>query len=165
MSYVRHNRGMGASLWDTVMVSVPGTAQFCADPSSLLSPFQGLCLPSDISKKVTGIISPTVAQPAPLPPGITSFAASPSDPGATYAGHDANGNPVYVIAQTAQENAAANAAALSNFFADYSSQNPAADCTTFLNSSFNPVCGGSLMNLALVIGGTVLALMFFGGRR
>jgi hypothetical protein len=163
MSYTR--RGMGGTVWDTVMSQVPGTAQFCADPASLLSPFQALCLPSDVSKTATAIISPTVAPPAPLPPGITTFAASPTDPGATYAGLDANGNPVYVIAQTAAQNAAANAAALSNFFANYAAANPATDCTTFLNSSFNPTCGGSLMNLALVVGGTILALMFFGGRR
>lgn len=163
MSYTR--RGMNGTVWDTVMASVPGTAQFCADPASLLSPFQAICLPSDVSKKLTQIISPTVPPPSSLPPGIKSFAASPSDPGATFAGVDASGNPVYVIAQTAAENAAANAAATSNFFSQYSADNPVTDCTSFLNSGFNPVCGGSLMNLALVIGGTVLALMFFGGRR
>lgn len=145
------------------MSSIPGTAQFCADPASLLSPFQGLCLPSDISNTATKIISPTVAPPAAIPPGISVVPAS--TPGAILAGNDANGNPVYVLQQSASSNAADNAAALSAFFANYSAQNPATDCTTFLNSSFNPTCGGSLVNLALVIGGTVLALMFFGGRR
>ena len=161
MSYTR--RGMGGTAWDAFMVSVPGSAQFCADSSSLLSPFQWMCLPSDISQKTTAVISPTVAPPASIPPSISVVPAGTA--GAVFAGNDANGNPVWLLQQSASDNAAQNAAALQQFFTDYSAANPGTDCTSFFNSTFNPTCGGSLMNGGLAIGGVLLALFFFAGRR
>lgn len=154
---------MGGTAWDAFMVSVPGSAQFCADSSSLLSPFQWMCLPSDISQKTTAVISPTVAPPASIPPSVS--VVSSDTPGAVFAGNDANGNPVYLLAQSAADNAAQNAVALQQFFSDYSTANPSTDCTSFFNSTFNPTCGASLMNGALAIGGVLLALFFFAGRR
>lgn len=161
MSYVR---GMAAStVWDTFMSQIPGTAQFCNDPASLFNPFQFVCLPSDVSKKVTAVFSPTVAPPASIPPGVS--VVSSDTPGAVFAGNDASGNPVYLLAQSAADNAAQNATALSQFFGDYSAANPSTDCSGFFNSTFNPTCGGSLMYAAIAIGGTLFALYLFGGRR
>jgi hypothetical protein len=176
MGYAR--KGMGGPVWDVFMSSIPGTKQFCDDPASLLSPFQAMCLPYDVNKKATNIISPTVAPPQPKPPTFTFVTAA--TPGAIYAGLDASGNAVYLLPQNAQDNAAMNAEAARQFFARYSDANPPTDCTTFWNSLFNPVCsgdgstpvdcttfynsnfnsacGGSLLSLAVLAGVAIFGL-------
>lgn len=129
---------------------VPGTMAWCADPASLLSPFQALCLPYDVSHVASQVInSGGTATPPPPPPGITVVSAT--TPGAVFAGNDSSGNPVYLLPQSAQDNEAANAAALTSFFGQYAADNPATDCSGFIASEFDPVCAGQPPDCSLVM--------------
>lgn len=140
-------------------------ASWCASWESLTSPSQLYCLGTGVDAqnvvaKVTGTTTP--APPPPPPPGVT-FSAAAKDDTSILAGHDAEGNAVYVTPQSPQDNIQQYTQQLQQFFADAEKFPAPVDCSGFWASLFNPSCPSTSATWVvplLVIGGLAL---FAGG--
>lgn len=84
----------------------------------------------------------------------------------SYAGVDANGNPIYVNTPSADQQQASNVAAITAAAssalaaADANSNSTAPDCTTFFNEYFNPACPSVLPSLTSLL---IFVGVAFGG--
>ena len=144
-------------------------ASYCAN-ASLWNPIAwSVCLPADVNAVASKIFGSgsVPAPPSPAAPSISAVAAT--TPGAVYGGTDANGNPIYLLPQSAADNMASYDQTVSQFMDQVGAANPPPDCSTFWNSTFNSACPSKPGNSVLLIGGalvlTVLVVgMMKGGR-
>ena len=133
-------------------------SQVWCDQASAFNPVAWFaCFGRDVANVATATTSADLQAPPAIPPPaaptLTTDPAAASLPGVSYAGTDSDGNPVYAVPETADQNMARYRALVADFMTQQGQRTP---------PSVTPA--GWL--LPLVIGAAVLGgLVLFGGHR
>ena len=139
-------------------VGMGDVATWCSSPAGQLPWYalpgealisMSLCGPMRWYGNLAEALSPLPKPPVPAPQTIAVTSAGA--PGAVFAGNDANGNPVYLAAQSPEENQAATKSQLDQFFSQFGTS----------------ASGGSgsidWTPILLIVGGVVGGALLFGG--